>query len=129
MKTLERILLVDDDPNTNFYNKIVLDQENSAEEIVVFNDGEDALEYLQKGNGKVDLILLDINMPIMNGWQFLEHYEKLEEEKKAAIVVVMLTSSVNQDDKKRAAQFGLKEKLFNKPLKPETIKEILSLFE
>ena len=82
MKTLECIMLVDDDADTNFYNKIVLEQTDATNEIVVFENGKDALMYLEKGNNKVDLILLDINMPIMNGWQFLEHYEKLDENKK-----------------------------------------------
>jgi len=127
MKTLECIMLVDDDADTNFYNKIVLEQTDATNEIVVFENGKDALMYLEKGNNKVDLILLDINMPIMNGWQFLEHYEKLDENKKATTIVVMLTSSINIDDKLKAERLKSIKKFINKPIIPETINEILAL--
>lgn len=79
MKKLERIMLIDDDADTNYYNEIILNNIGAAEDVIVFQNGNEALEYLKKGN-KVDLILLDINMPILNGWQFLERYEELEKE-------------------------------------------------
>ena len=122
-------MLVDDDLDTNFYNKIVLEQAKATNEIVVFENGKEALEYLKNGSDMVDLILLDINMPIMNGWQFLEHYERLDENRKATIVIVMLTSSINSDDKKKADKLSSIKKFINKPLSSGTIKEILRLFE
>lgn len=129
MKTLERVLLIDDDPNTNFYNKILLSQEKSIGEILVFEMAQDALEYLQKGDNPVDLIFLDVNMPMMDGWQFLEHYQQLEEKRKAKVIVVMLTSSASLQDKEKAEAFGLKDQFFNKPLTPQLIQEILSIVE
>ncbi|NHN26329.1 response regulator [Flavobacterium jejuense] len=129
MKKLKRIMLVDDDPFTNKYNEIVLNQMNASENIVIFQNAKEALQYLDEMKEEVNLILLDINMPIMNGWQFIEHYESLEKEKQTAIVVVMLTSSMNSDDKKRALDFKSIKKFINKPMTAGLVKEILALFE
>lgn len=129
MKKLERIILVDDDPFTNLYNEIILKQNNASENIIPFQKGKEAIEYLETKIDKVDLILLDINMPIMNGWQFLEHYQKLDEKKRATILVVMLTSSVNIADQKKAEKLQLVKKFINKPLNEEGVNEIIGLFE
>ena len=84
MKTkLNCILLVDDDEPTNFLNQMVIEELDIAEQIRVAQNGQEALTYLKKtGIGDEnfplpDLILLDINMPAMNGWEFLERYRKL----------------------------------------------------
>ncbi len=127
MRRLERIMLVDDDVFTNFYNEVVLKRMNAYENIIVFQNGKEALDYLKTDKEKVDLILLDINMPIMNGWQFLEHYGEFDKNHKATIV--MLTSSVNIDDKKKAEGFKDVTKYVSKPLNAESIKEILAIFE
>lgn len=66
-RKLQRIMLVDDNVNTNIYNEIILNQANAAEDKVIFQNGKKAIEYLEAGYNKVDLIFLDINMPIMNG--------------------------------------------------------------
>lgn len=127
MRKLERIMLVDDDVFTNFYNEVVLKRMNAYENIIVFQNGKEALDYLKTDKEKVDLILLDINMPIMNGWQFLEHYGEFDKNEKATIV--MLTSSVNIDDKKKAEGIKLVTRFTNKPLNTDTMKEILAIFE
>ncbi|CAG5084677.1 response regulator [Parvicella tangerina] len=128
MQSLNRIMLVDDDSDTNYFNQYILDEEGIADNIVVFQHAIKALDYLKEGNEKVDLILLDINMPVMNGWEFLQEYEQLDDQLKATIVVVMLTSSVNYEDKKRADQLKSIDKFVNKPLTPELVTEILALF-
>lgn len=122
-------MLVDDDPDTNMYNEIVLNQMNASENIIIFQNGKDALKYIVEKEDRIDLILLDINMPVMNGWQFVEEYEKLDKKKQTAIIVVMLTSSINIDDKLKAEAFNSVKKFINKPLTPQLIKEILALFE
>ena len=84
------------------------------------------MKYLERGTENVDLVLLDINMPLMNGWQFLEEHEKLEENKKVHIVM-MLSSSISNEDIKRAKDIPAIKKFIRKPLSSETIKEILEI--
>lgn len=127
MEKLKRILLIDDDVNTNFYNRILFEQAKVCDEILEFQNAEEGLEFLKKEN-EVSLILLDINMPIMNGWQFLEAYEQLNEKQKEAIIVVMLTSSINMDDQEKAAMYDSVKKFIRKPISPELINEIMELF-
>lgn len=128
MKTLERIMLVDDDESTNFINKLFLKEAKASDDIVVFQNGKEALAYLSVGDHTVNLILLDINMPIMNGWEFLEHFEELKLGRNLKTMVVMLSSSVNSDDKIRAEEFDTVKKFVNKPLFKETIDDILTFF-
>lgn len=125
MKKLERIMLVDDDKNTNFFNRVMLTKLGVANNIISFQSAEQALEYLRLGIEKIDLIFLDINMPIMNGWDFLEEYEQLDEAAKASILVIMLTASANPEDAIRAQQFKSVIKYINKPLDRQTIQEII----
>ncbi len=129
MKKLERIMLIDDDKNTNFFHKIILEQVNAAEEIVIFQMAQDALDYLQNGDNRVTLLFLDINMPIMNGWQFLEHYNQLAEENKAETVIIMLTSSINPRDEEKAKENSLVKKFVNKPLTVEKLTELIESLE
>lgn len=127
MEKLKRILLIDDDVNTNFYNRILFEQAKVSDDILEFQNAEKGLDYLKNEN-EVSLILLDINMPIMNGWQFLEAYEQLNEKQKEAIIVVMLTSSINMDDQEKAAKYDSVKKFIRKPISPELINEIMELF-
>jgi CheY-like chemotaxis protein len=131
------ILFIDDDEPTNFLNKLLIDEMNCAHHVQVVSSGAEALEYLTGtgsflNNGKVnprpDLIFLDINMPGMDGWEFLQHYEKLPSTQKANIVMVMLTTSLNPEDEKAAQQNIEISGFENKPLKSEVIRKILNRF-
>ena len=127
---LNCILLVDDNDADNFIHEMVIKQLDCAEKIVTAENGEEALTFLTTAltSGKYpkpDLIFLDINMPKMNGWEFLEEYEKLHIDQKAKIVLVMLTTSLNPDDKMLAAQKPLILNYIDKPLTQESLTEIL----
>ena len=104
-------MLIDDDEPTNFLSSMIVEEADCTEHIQIEDSGEGALNYLinseefaysNKANPWPDLIFLDINMPAMNGWEFLDKYKKLSKERKAEIVVVMLTTSLNPDDKLKA---------------------------
>lgn len=85
-----RILLVDDDTATNFYNKYILRKNNIDCEIITLDNGLSALEYI-KNNSIPNFIFLDINMPIMDGIQFLEEakkWSKVEFEKVKVFVMM-----------------------------------------
>ena len=129
MKKLHTILLIDDDKATNFIHKFVLEKENCAENIVSIENGPEALIYLKtKINGNFphpELIFLDINMPGMNGWEFLEEYEKIDQTQKAKKIVVMLTTSTDPFDRKKAESINHISAFQSKPLTAEKIHQIL----
>src|SRR5438128_1021048 len=105
---LNCILLVDDDEPTNYLNKLILEEVNCAQNIKVAENGSSALQYLESSDTEnpehpcPELIFLDINMPAMNGWEFLEKYSQLDKRHKANVIVVMLTTSLNPDDRAMA---------------------------
>ncbi|NQX78092.1 response regulator [Gilvibacter sp.] len=129
MKRLKRIMLVDDDHNTNFFNKLMLTRNDVTEEIVAFENPIEGLEYLKAGEEQVDLLFLDINMPVMDGWEFLENYEILEQTGGKNLVVVMLSTSLNPEDIERAHQSRTVVKYVNKPLDHMTIQEVMNVFD
>ncbi len=127
---LNCVLLIDDDEPTNFFNKMVLEDINCAKAIQVVESGELALDYLKNScdeneNPCPDLIFLDINMPAMSGWEFLERYATLEEKRKANAVVVMLTTSLNPDDRALANKIPDVSAFETKPLTDEKLEAIL----
>lgn len=132
MKKLDTILLIDDDPATNFLHKFMLQKENCAENIVCIQNAEDALIYIQKmldeGLHYPELIFLDINMPRMNGWEFLEEYDKITHNKKSSKIVVMLTTSLDPKDKEKASTIKDINEFLSKPLTSEKIRHVLDSY-
>lgn len=91
-----------------------------------FREPLKAIEFLHCE--KVDLIFLDINMPAMDGWEFMEEYKKLPEEQKADIVLIMLTTSLNPDDELRTLETPEIAGFENKPLKQDRLEKILNKY-
>ncbi len=125
---LNCILLIDDDEPTNFLNKMTLEQAGCTRQIRIAQSGQEALEYLQITVQRPDLIFLDINMPAMDGWEFLERYRGLPPARKADIVLIMLTTSLNPDDEKRTRTIPEVAGFENKPLSQEQLDNLLKKY-
>lgn len=134
-----RILLVDDDEHDNFFHKRAISKSGLDSEVYVCFSGLDALDYLQnKGNYtslsseqcKPDLIILDINMPHLNGWEFLEAYAALPDEtvEKSSVIIIMLSTSSNPDTMRKALNTPYVADFIEKPLRAETVLELSARF-
>src|SRR5687768_7642245 len=97
-KKLNCIMLVDDNHDDNFFHERAIKKNNLESIVITKNSGKEALEYLKsKTDPHSDLIFLDINMPGMNGWEFLKEYNLLDKELQSGAVIIMLTTSDNSD--------------------------------
>ncbi|WP_224995113.1 response regulator [Cesiribacter sp. SM1] len=133
MGKIRKVLLVDDDEITCFLNKSVLEELQVAEQIEYVHNGAEALNYIKENHtGEVtdtyskDLLFLDLNMPVMDGIEFLEEFEKLNEIDKTRFTIVILTSSAHSKD---ASNVALHNKLVHsyvlKPLHQAMLKKIV----
>lgn len=133
---LDLVLLVDDDETTNYLNKRLLSEMQIANEILVLKNGKEALEYLTKACTTTpqdackcpDLIFLDIKMPVMDGFTFLEEYEKRGLDMKDHMIILMLTSSASFYDLERLKDFKKVRKHFSKALTKHDVREIMNEF-
>jgi len=122
---------VDDDEAVNFINVMILKRTGSAEQIDIAENGMEAIQYLEErlkaGDPVPDLILLDINMPLLNGWEFLEKYRHLKAKMCQTPIIIMLTTSSNPDDRLRAEQIEEVQGFIGKPLSVEKMERIVTL--
>lgn len=132
MRKLNCILLIDDDEPTNFLNEMIISQLNCTKSIVAKQSGREALDYLSTEQDGVfpqpDLILLDINMPGMNGWEFLDKYKELDKAQKGKVIIMMLTTSLNPDDEAKANGITDIKSFMRKPLTIEAFQAILDQY-
>lgn len=136
LKKTDCVLLVDDEKINNYLNAQII--KKISEKIVVrcVMNGQEALEYITHSGNYSEyqshplpkIIFLDINMPKMNGWEFLNEYSKLPEQIKDDIVITMLTASINPDDKKKACSYQEVSDYINKPVSMNTFSTILSKY-
>jgi CheY-like chemotaxis protein len=129
MPLLPAILLVDDDATTNFINQHLLKRMQVSDEVLVALNGQEALgvlqdRYLDPEAACPSLVLLDINMPVMDGFTFLKAYNQLPQAQREAIVIVMLTTSLLDADMMRARQLPVAGFL-SKPLTRAGVSEVL----
>ncbi|WP_262897999.1 response regulator [Algoriphagus oliviformis] len=125
-----KVLLVDDDQVMNFVNKRMLEKSGHADTIEVGLGGRMGLELLankqQKGERFPDLIMLDLNMPEINGWEFLDEYRKFSPQVKSKTLLVMLTSSLDPDDFSSAMNRSEVDEYYVKPLEMSVIEDLVA---
>ncbi|MDA3886983.1 MAG: response regulator [Candidatus Delongbacteria bacterium] len=122
------IMLVDDNKDDNFFHEREIKKANLETAVIVKESGTDALEYLhsmiETSNTKPTLIFLDINMPGMNGWEFLDEYSKLDKIIQSGMIIVMLTTSDNPETQARAMSWSSVSEYITKPLTKERMKDV-----
>lgn len=123
---LSSILVVDDCKADQFLSRNILEREYPDAEILEACDGLEALELLNGSDKKIDLIILDINMPRMNGHEFLTTYNQMSGENKSS-VVVMLTSSDNLEDKEKSMAYDFVVDYFIKSMDKDDLLKLKNL--
>ncbi len=128
-KLVNCVLLIDDDKATNFFNERVVTKHEGFQQVYTVQSGLAALEYLNavENNAatKPDLIFLDINMPAMNGWEFLIEFSKLDQRLTEGIKVILLSTSSNPDDVRESAKNHSVDDFINKPLSLNLLDNVL----
>ncbi|GAA4231731.1 response regulator [Postechiella marina] len=127
------ICIVDDDEIYQFTISKMLKTFNFGDKIISFEDGEEALHYMMDNlnNEKElpDVIFLDINMPIMDGFQFMEEYVKIKPKLSKIVTIYMVSSSVDPVDIERARKIAEISDYIIKPIKPGELKTIIESIE
>ena len=128
MEKLSSVLLVDDDSTNNFLNELLFKQLNVTDHLLTAEDGAQALDLIAAtaNPNEPALILLDVNMPGMNGIEFLEAYQQLPQTRYPATVIIMLTTTMDARDLARLDELSIAG-LVSKPLTKEKIDDILQL--
>lgn len=127
---LNEVLVIDDSDPDLLYTKIILEAAAIAHGVRTFETAIDALAYLKRPEGHhADVILLDINMPEMSGFEFLDAYEELHASQRATAVVVMLTSSPHPADRARALAYGCVKGYVVKPIDVPSAQGLVALVE
>lgn len=118
-----QILIVEDDKIISKIHQLRIKKLTSIECMACFN-GKEALEYLDKRKkNRKTLVLLDINMPVMNGWEFLESCQS--KDYRSDLIVVIVTSSLFEKDREKAERYELVKGYYSKPLTSRNISGFL----
>lgn len=131
---IRKVLCVDDDSISLTISQLLLKRTGFAADVDTAIDGSDALDYFEKlfaansspAEAAPELILLDINMPVMNGWDFLQEYMPLYASRLPATKIVILSSTIDPEDFALAKQYPVVIQFISKPLSIENLDELKS---
>ncbi len=130
-KAIDLVMLVDDNDTDNFISKRIIEITGFAKNVVVKNSGKAALDYIAENQGKPEnlpnIIFLDINMPVVDGFVFLYEFEKFKELVKTRCKVIILSSSDNKRDIDKIVNNNYVIKFITKPLTETSLLEIQAI--
>ncbi len=127
MNKIACTLLVDDDETANFLNELLFKRLDVTQKLLIARNGLEALDVISEncpGQSCPALILLDINMPIMDGFEFLNAYKELNFDQKQSVVIIMLTTSLNPRDMEKVQEANIAG-VINKPLTKKALLDII----
>jgi CheY-like chemotaxis protein len=125
---MKTVMLIDDSEADLLFSRIVVSRSGLCDEVLAFDSAAAALDHLRSiDRAVVDMILLDINMPGMDGFQFLDAFEALADDVRAGTVVVMLTSSPDQRDRMHAQAYSCVRGYVVKPISLAAARQLMGL--
>ena len=123
---MSKVFIIDDDPIHQRIAQIIIEKYQLFDEFISYTEAEKALKFLKENlkntQSLPDIILLDLNMPVVDGWEFLEVFESLHKDLDKAIRIFIVTSSVDEKDKLRAQVYSSVKGFISKPLTPDIIR-------
>lgn len=126
MKKIDSVCIIDDDPIFVYGARKLMEMADFCDNFLIFRNGYDALEHfkpiIQNKEKMPKIILLDINMPIMDGWQFLDEFVKIHTD--LPITIYIVSSSIDPRDKARVNNYSSVSNYIVKPITMKAIKEI-----
>ncbi len=129
LKKIQRTCIIDDDPIFIYGTRRIMKEVNFCDNILVFNNGQDAIEGLKEliaqGEDLPEVLFLDLNMPIMNGWEFLEDFEKIPNPNGKKVIIYIISSSIDPRDLERIRNYKMVNNYILKPLSPQDLENVL----
>lgn len=126
--TINSVILLDDNSVTNYLHKKIIDDLNLGYSVNTYTSANILLQKIEsQTNPEPCLYLIDMNMPTMNAWEFLEAYEVLpEKHKNSESIMILLTTSILDEELEKANNHPLLKKVIFKPLTEKIISEFFS---
>ena len=129
MNFLDIAFVVDDDPIHQFGMKVLLKKVKFSNEVMVFHNGQEAMDalmqLLDKGEKLPSIIFLDLNMPIKDGWGFLDDFVKIPHQNRKKVVIYVVSSSINPSDKEKAKNYEVVSNYIVKPIDEKQLTQVL----
>ncbi|HXI00149.1 MAG TPA: response regulator [Sphingobacteriaceae bacterium] len=123
---MSKVLIIDDDYIHQRIAQIMIEKHNLFDSYKSYTEAQQALNFLQESKDDPDVlpdvILLDLNMPVTDGWDFLDAFEKFYKSLKKEIRIYIVTSSVDEKDKLRSQSYSTVSGFISKPLSPDVIR-------
>ena len=129
MKKVQLCCIIDDDPIFVYGTKRIIKEVDFAESILVYSNGQEALDGLTKicvaKEPLPDVIFLDLNMPVLNGWEFLNEFKNCQSKRSKSITIYIISSSVDPRDLVRVKDYDQVDNYILKPITPDDLAKIL----